>query len=45
MIGNERTSPRARFRDRGVDENLTVLPLDSFKAMVERVAEAYPNLR
>ena len=46
MIGNEEDFTAALgFEIEGVDENLTVLPLDSFKAMVERVAEAYPNLK
>ncbi len=46
MIGNEEDFTAALgFEIEGVDENLTVLPLDSFKNMVERVAAAYPNLK
>ena len=45
-IGSEANRPEVVTHEiEGVDENLTVLPLDSFKAMVERVAEAYPNLK
>jgi len=46
MIGNEEDFTAALgFEIEGVDENLTVLPLDSFRNMVERVAAAYPNLK
>lgn len=46
MIGNEEDFTAALgFEIEGVDENLTVLPLDSFKNMVERVGDAYPNLK
>ncbi|EPH05887.1 2-dehydro-3-deoxygluconokinase [Propionibacterium sp. oral taxon 192 str. F0372] len=46
MIGNEEDFTAALgFEIEGVDENLTVLPLDGFKKMVERVAEAYPNFK
>ena len=33
------------FEIEGVDENLTVLPVESFGRMVTQVAEAYPNLQ
>lgn len=46
MIGNEEDfTASLGFEIEGVDENLTVLPLDAFKNMVTRVAEAYPNFK
>ena len=46
MIGNEEDFTAALgFAIEGVDEHLTVLPLDAFKQMVERVAETYPNFQ
>lgn len=46
MIGNEEDFTAALgFEIEGVDENLTVLPLEGFKNMVERVTEAYPNFK
>jgi len=46
MIGNEEDFDAALgFQIEGVDENLTVLPVDSFGRMVENVAKAYPNLK
>lgn len=44
MIGNEEDFTAALgFEVEGVDENLTTLPIESFRAMIGRVAEAYPN--
>jgi 2-dehydro-3-deoxygluconokinase len=45
LIGNEEDFTQALgFEVEGVDEGLTVLPLESFAAMIEKVAAAYPNL-
>jgi 2-dehydro-3-deoxygluconokinase len=45
MIGNEEDfSAALGFTVEGVDENLTVLEIDSFAAMIEQVAKEYPNL-
>lgn len=44
MIGNEEDFTAALgFEVEGVDENLTTLPIEGFRAMIDRVAEAYPN--
>lgn len=46
MIGNEEDFHAALgFEIEGVDENLTVLPVESFGNMVKKVAETYPNLQ
>lgn len=46
MIGNEEDfSAALGFEIDGVDENLTTLPIDGFRRMVEQVGEAYPNLK
>ncbi|MDR1387914.1 MAG: sugar kinase [Propionibacteriaceae bacterium] len=46
MIGNEEDFTAALgFEVSGVDENLTALPLESFRAMIEQVAQAYPNFQ
>ncbi|MFT3888205.1 MAG: sugar kinase [Arachnia sp.] len=45
MIGNEEDFTAALgFEVEGVDENLTTLPIEGFRAMIERVAEAYPGI-
>ncbi|HSO69480.1 MAG TPA: sugar kinase [Arachnia sp.] len=45
MIGNEEDFTAALgFAVEGVDENLAELPIEGFKAMIEQVAEAYPNM-
>jgi 2-dehydro-3-deoxygluconokinase len=45
MIGNEEDFTAALgFEVEGVDENLTTLPIEGFRAMIDRVAEAYPTL-
>jgi 2-dehydro-3-deoxygluconokinase len=46
MLGNEEDFTAALgFGVEGVDEGLTRLPVQSFGAMIERVAEAYPGLK
>lgn len=46
MIGNEEDFTAALgFEIEGVDENLTVLPLENFGRMVKRVAQTYPNFK
>lgn len=46
MLGNEEDFTAALgFEIEGVDESLTVLPLDSFGRMVTQVAEAFPNFK
>lgn len=46
MIGNEEDFTAALgFEVEGVDDNLTELPIDKFGAMIDRVAEAYPNFK
>src|SRR4051794_39305571 len=46
MIGNEEDFTAALgFEVDGVDENLSSLELDSFAAMIDRVAQAYPNFQ
>jgi 2-dehydro-3-deoxygluconokinase len=46
MIGNEEDFTAALgFRVAGVDEHLTVLPVDAFEAMIGQVAAAYPNFQ
>lgn len=45
MIGNEEDFTAALgFEVDGVDENLGALPVDGFRTMIDRVADAYPNL-
>ena len=45
MIGNEEDFTAALgFEVEGVDENLTTLPIEGFRAMIDWVAEAYPTL-
>ena len=45
MIGNEEDFTAALgFEVEGVDENLAELPIEGFKAMIERVAKAYPTM-
>jgi 2-dehydro-3-deoxygluconokinase len=45
MIGNEEDFTAALgFEVDGVDENLDALPIDGFATMINRVAEAFPNL-
>jgi 2-dehydro-3-deoxygluconokinase len=44
MIGNEEDFTAALgFAVEGVDEHLAELPVDTFSAMIDRVATAYPN--
>ncbi|AEE47404.1 sugar kinase [Cellulomonas fimi] len=46
MIGNEEDfTASLGFEVEGVDENLTELEIGSFAAMIDRVAEAYPNFQ
>ncbi|MBE6476478.1 MAG: sugar kinase [Propionibacteriaceae bacterium] len=46
MIGNEEDFTAALgFKVEGVDEDLTDLPVDKFGAMIESVADAYPNFK
>lgn len=46
MIGNEEDfTASLGFEVEGVDENLSELELGSFVAMIDRVAEAYPNFQ
>lgn len=46
MIGNEEDfTASLGFEVEGVDEHLTELPVENFRAMIERVAEAYPNFQ
>ncbi|MET0788139.1 MAG: sugar kinase [Cellulomonas sp.] len=46
MIGNEEDfTASLGFEVEGVDENLSSLQLDSFAAMIDEVAEAYPNFQ
>ena len=45
MIGNEEDFTAALgFEVEGVDESLASLPIEGFRAMINRVANAYPNL-
>lgn len=45
MIGNEEDFTAALgFAVEGIDDGLTTLPVDSFRAMIKRVRAAYPNL-
>jgi 2-dehydro-3-deoxygluconokinase len=45
MIGNEEDFTAALgFEVEGVDENLSALDTQAFRAMISRAAEAYPNL-
>ena len=46
MIGNEEDfTASLGFEVEGVDDNLRTLALDSFAAMIERVADRYPEFR
>ena len=46
MIGNEEDfSASLGFEIEGVDEDLTELPIDSFRAMIEQAAATYPNFQ
>lgn len=46
MIGNEEDfTASLGFAVEGVDENLSELEIGSFAAMIDRVAEAYPNFK
>jgi 2-dehydro-3-deoxygluconokinase len=46
MIGNEEDFTAALgFEVAGVDANLSVLPIESFAAMITEVASAYPNFQ
>ncbi|NKY38437.1 sugar kinase [Cellulomonas septica] len=46
MIGNEEDfTASLGFEVEGVDENLSELEIGSFAAMIDRVAEAYPNFK
>ena len=46
MIGNEEDfTASLGFEVDGVDENLSALELSSFAAMIDRVAETYPNFQ
>lgn len=46
MIGNEEDfTASLGFEVEGVDENLSTLELGSFAAMIDRVAQAYPNFQ
>ncbi len=45
MIGNEEDFTAALgFEVEGVDEHLATLPIEGFRAMIDQVAAAYPNL-
>ncbi len=45
MIGNEEDFTAALgFEVEGVDENLASLPIEGFGKMIDKVAEAYPNM-
>ena len=45
MIGNEEDFTAALgFEVEGVDEGLATLPIEGFRAMIDQVAAAYPNL-
>lgn len=46
MIGNEEDfTASLGFEVEGVDENLSALPIDSFKRMIERAVKTYPNFQ
>ncbi|AQP46762.1 sugar kinase [Tessaracoccus aquimaris] len=46
MIGNEEDfSASLGFEIEGVDDDLTELPIDSFRAMIEQAAATYPNFQ
>ena len=46
MIGNEEDfTASLGFEVDGTDENLTILQIDSFKAMINQVQAAYPNFQ
>lgn len=46
MLGNEEDFTACLgFEIEGVDENLSALPIESFKAMIERAVSDYPNFK
>ncbi|MCF7709417.1 MAG: sugar kinase [Verrucomicrobia bacterium] len=46
LIGNEEDFQKVLgFEVEGVDENLSELPIENYKRMVEKVVEAYPNIK
>jgi 2-dehydro-3-deoxygluconokinase len=46
LIGNEEDFQAALgFEVEGTDENLQALPVENYKRMVEKVVEAYPNIK
>jgi 2-dehydro-3-deoxygluconokinase len=46
LIGNEEDFQKVLgFEVQGTDENLRHLPVDGYKAMVQKVVKAYPNVR
>lgn len=46
MIGNEEDfTASLGFEVEGVDETLSVLPIDAFKRMIEQAVKAYPNFQ
>ncbi len=46
LIGNEEDFQKVLgFEVEGVDANLSSLPIDNYKRMVEKVVEAYPNIQ
>lgn len=46
LIGNEEDFQKVLgFEVEGVDENLSSLPIDQYKRMVEKVVETYPNIQ
>ncbi|RMI04850.1 sugar kinase [Cellulomonas triticagri] len=46
MIGNEEDfTASLGFEVEGVDENISAIEVDAFAAMIDRVAEAYPNFQ
>lgn len=46
LIGNEEDFQKVLgFQVEGVDDNLSALPIDNYKRMVERVVAKYPNVK
>lgn len=46
LIGNEEDFQKALgFEVEGVDENLSKLPVENYKKMVEKVVKTYPNIK
>ncbi len=46
LIGNEEDFTKALgFEVEGLDENMSDLPVENYKRMVQRVVEAYPNIK